>query len=173
MRYVQEARARGLPYTEMIRLTGLSKEVLMPLAHGKRKRVQRKTEKSIMRGLAEPDVRDLTAKSLVPIRDERRIMRSLMAQGWSQEHLVHILQTNNRGNGYIISGLSHNLIEKAQLGNLQQIHWLAEVIGNRLGPSRRTMLIMQRKGVFPLKHYNEMGRLNVNSLTAEQRQWLQ
>lgn len=164
---VQQARKRGLSYNEISRLTGVERQQLCFIEQGKRKRVQRRTQKKILQGLSEPDVRNIAPTSLVPITVEPQIVHSLEAQGWTSEHLKEILQNNGQGSGTIIDNVFKN--KKALARNLKQVYWLADVIGDKLGPSHRGRMLMQARGIFPMKHYNENGRLNERTLNADQR----
>lgn len=168
-----KAKERGLTYNEIERLTGLAKEVTNPLILGRKKRIQRKTERVIFNALEEPDIRAIGPETMLPITVERQMVKCLMAQGWPSDHLVEICRNNNRGTGNIVNTLLTGRTHKAQARNLNQVYWLAHVIGDKQGPSNRAKLAMQRRGHFPLKHYSEKGKLNVRTLTPQQREWLQ
>lgn len=171
-RLILAAKKHGRTYYEMNRMTGLSRECLLGIAHGKTKRVQRRTAIKVQQALADPTVRAPADNSLVPITVERQIVRSLHAQGWTTDHQTDIIRNNNMGSGVIITTLMHRDTEKAIWRNLKQVHWLAGAIGNRTGPSRQTRALMLRKGVFPLQHYDPRGKLILSTLSDEQRKWV-
>lgn len=171
---VLEARDRGLTYPEISRLTGVEKNTLGRLIWQNRKLVTRRIERQIMRGLQDPDARSIAPNSLVPITVERQMVRSLMAQGWTCMHLYGIIQQNGRGSGSIVKQLLDKPNYKyARAEKLANVYWLVEVIGDKLGPSLQNRAKLPKKGVFPLKHYDSEGKLDVRTLSDEQRQWVQ
>lgn len=173
---VDAAHERGIPYGEIARLTGLRKETVGQLVWKDRKRIRRSTADAIYRGLAgdRHDMRSLVPMQLVPVTPNHlRLVRSMCAQGYTLAHQIEIIQQNGMGSGSVINGLCRRKLKDMRVESLRQLEWLVSVIGNRPGPSHQSMMFMQHRGVFPLKHYTPEGKLNVSSLTPEQRRWVQ
>lgn len=170
-RLIKEVKSNGATLREIAKLTGLQARQIVSIEH-EQTRIRRGTARRIARALAETDVRAIDDKTLVPITNERDLIQRLTAQGWSHPHLRHILENNGKGQGAIIDSLTRKKTQRSKWGNLKQVHWLVEVIGDKQGPSPRAAEQMRLRGIFPLKHYTKDGKLNERTLTDEQRQWV-
>ena len=167
------ALKHGTGYTAIAKLTRVQKETISRIARGERARIRRYIAQKIAAGLAQPDIPEIHNEDILPITVERQMIRCLMAQGWTKDHLAEIVKNNGKGSGQAIRILMEGKRDNARAHTLKQVYWLVEVIGDKQGPSSLTASRMQRRGIFPLKHYDPKGRLNVRSLSDQQRQWLQ
>lgn len=163
---------RGLNFMDIVRLTGVSKKTIEDIYHQRtaRGKITRRTHDRIVKGLAREIRLDLhegkSDTSLVDLDQYRWILYGLYAQGWTGDHLVQILKKAGRPHGWMIH---HYEKTQIRLGNVKHLLWLAELIGDRQGPSRENKTRMRNRGHFPLIHYTETGRLIESSLTPEQK----
>jgi hypothetical protein len=156
---------------EMARVTGLSKQTVSELIARKRKKVTRATEEAVLKHYG-PDAhapRNFEDKQRIPWEEHRWKMYGLFAQGWSATDLKNVLEQAGRNHGWVDHLSERKMVTYA---SVKQIDWLVETIGDKHGPSTNNKKRMARRGIFPLIHYTEEGKLIRGSLTDEQlRLW--
>lgn len=121
------------------------------------------------KGLEDDMDRDLLPGTRIDVKKSQQIIRSLCAQGWTQQHQKYIIENNlNQPGGVILHVMRSE--RKYTVKHIEdRLIWLANAIGDRQGPSKIISVKMQNMGYFPLKHYNLKGDLIVSTLSAEQR----
>lgn len=162
---------RGMTFVQIARVTGLNKKTIRNLYVAKQKYIERGVEDAIREKL-DRDWIQLNRKptELVDKTPYYDIFMRLLAQGWTTVALQNLLEEHTSYNTGFLDNMarrsSNFLIEWR---NAQAVMWLADFIGDTEGPSRRTRIRMQNRGIFPMIHYNESGELIVDSLLPEQR----
>lgn len=169
-REIRAAKRRGLSYSEISRLSEVPLLTIRKIGDGTRKKSRRATVNAIIRALAEPDVRAALPNSLVDGKWTRQMVKSLSAQGWSTSHQADII-LNNRGHraGFIRSLAARPTAKYVLKSSEDEMRWLVRAIGDKIGPSNISMVKMQKKGIFPTKHYDGVGNLIRGSLSPEQK----
>lgn len=158
---------RGLTFRQIGIMCGLEKETIRFIYHQKSKRIKRITRDKIIKGLS-PGTRIVHDDgTLVDAAPHRWMLRCLVAQGWRFSDLEDILREHDRPCGWV-----RNLREAKQThySTTKQIRWLADYIGDRHGTSSQSASRMRQRGIFPLIHYTENGKLIVSSLTEDQKE---
>ncbi len=174
---ILDAKRRGLSYAEIGRLTGLNWENIERIAgiHKDRKAqtIYRSTELAVVKGLTDEYRRSILPQSLVSDKKSRQIIRSLGAQGWTSTHLDDILFNNTGYTGSICQHTIRNKRLSMRKENEDRILWLADTLKTAEGPSKTLRTRSRNLGYFPLKHYNIHGDLIEDSLSREQKAFLQ
>jgi hypothetical protein len=167
---ITAARARGMTFNEIGRLTGLPKERVRKIHKNETRRVRRDTVDKIYRGLGDPDNRALLDGSLVDPHWTKTMIYALGAQGWSKLHLQDILRNNQDTSGEFINVITRYRGERQiYYRSEKQMKWLVRAIGDKTGPNKCTATKMRKRGYFPTKHYDGEGNLIRGSLNREQR----
>lgn len=156
----------------MERLTGIQRLTFQRILNSKVHRVRLDTARKVVRFLSERDgPRALNPSSLVPVARSHQIVLSLLAQGWPVPAQRDIL-TRERGiPAGFIGGLANRVPNRTLIRweNAQQLVWLADYVGDAVGPSKRTRNYWTKHGHFPLRHYDGTGQLMPATLSPEQR----
>jgi hypothetical protein len=162
----------GITFAEIGRVSGVTKDAVRAIYHQRVDFVQRRNHDRILAAYPLDSTahrRAMDDRQLVNWSEHRWKLYGLLAQGWTAATLKEILKADNRQHGWI----DHfNERERIQYRTLKQLDWLVEKIGDRQGPSNINRLAMQRKGIFPLIHYTENGRLIRQSLRPEHKEAL-
>lgn len=172
---VLAAKNARLTFDEMARKTGLPRSRIGELVwyNGGHKRIWRKTERAIFKGLSDLDDRDYGDRQRVPITVEPLMIKCLAAQGWPRHELKKMLVEAGVGNGDVLYHVQAKGRKTSMVCTLRQVYWLVKVIGDKPGPSPHLAKRMQHQGVFPLRHYTPEGKLNVRTLSPDQQRWVQ
>ena len=152
-------------------ITGLRAETISHIRRGKSTRCRRDTATAIFKALEYEDfVPERHPMTLVDGAWVRQMQLSLCAQGYTRQHQRDILKNNLGINAGFIQSRRAGYSGKVYWQNVQHMKWLLRAIGERPGPATAVAKTMQKRGIFPPRHYNVNGELIKSSLNAEQRQ---
>lgn len=168
-----EAQKLGITDRDLEKLSGISRESFSRVRLAKSPRIKRITANRIAEALSNMDIAERHPMTLVDATWTHQMVLSLVAQGWTMQHQRDII-LNNRGEkaGFIRSRSSY-MPEKVYYKNVQTMRWLVRALGDGQGPAKATAKKMQKRGIFPVKHYNYRGDLIPQTLTKEQRAFLE
>lgn len=159
---------RGLSFAQIAAVSDVSDNTIQNLYHADREWIARWRHDAILAALSEQRVHMFDG-STVPTKDYRWKVQCLYAQGWTYDELYRLLRDNEHPAGWLRNLGSRKTI---LYRNAKAIDWLVKHIGDRKGSSLNNTGKMAYKGIFPLIHYTEEGRLLPSSLTPEQRRML-
>lgn len=165
---VREAYAAGLSFAQIAEMADVSDNTIQNLYHDSRKWIARWRHDAIIEACAGRPAHMFDGTN-VPVKQHRWKIQCLYAQGWTYDELYKMLRDNGFNAGWLRSFGDRKYI---QYKNAQAIDWLVEKIGDRKGTSLNNAGKMMHKGIFPLIHYTEDGRLLTSSLTPKQRKAL-
>lgn len=172
---LKAAQRRGMSASEITRVTKLDRSTIDRLLHSSRKKQNtcwRSTDIAIRTALADPENRAPVSRTHVSAKRSKQIIASLRAQGWSIAHLRDIIVNNSNHSPWAIHKLSRDSKEYVEKSTEDLVLWLANAIGDRIGPSSSTAKRAFNQGHFPNKHYDGVGDIIASSLSPEQRQQL-
>lgn len=166
VRYAHDER--NLTIYEIARVTGLVKQTVSDIYHGRRKNVTKSTERRVLAayGPGAVTVRNHTKYQLIDSKDYHWKVRALYAQGWTSTDMRTKLKAAGRPHTSFTNSMTGTTQMRWQTA--EQIDWLVQEIGDRHGPSPSNTGRMARRGIFPLIHYTEDGKLIRASLTSKQ-----
>jgi hypothetical protein len=162
----------GLPYSEIARAVNVAKQTVEDLYFQRRAYVWRSTEERVLAAYGDKTrvIRHFDENSLIDWNQHKWKAYGLLAQGWTVKSLQQILRDHGRDAGWVDHLSDRN---RLTYRSLKQLDWLVDHIGDRPGPSRNNVGRMAARGIFPLIHYTEDGRLIRGSLRPEQRECLE
>ena len=160
----------GIPLNEIARVSGVTKHSIFRIYHQKNRTVEASTEERILTayGPGAKITRSLSYTHPVPWEPHAWKVYALLAQGWTLNHLKAILKAAGRPHGFL-NNVNDPHRPNTSVQSIEQVDWLVEKIGDRHGPSNINRTYFQGRGMFPLIHYTEDGKLIRASLTSEQR----
>lgn len=167
-------RRYGYTAREVGRITGTGSPTIQKLLRSSLRdehavTVTYRVHQNVVKGLTDCDERNLLPGSLVPIKRSQQLVRSMCAQGWSQQHQLEIIEKNLGQSGYCILHVMRSGTSRITKEVEDRIVWLSQAIGERVGPSQILITKYKNWGYFPLKHYSVKGDLIVTTLSPEQR----
>lgn len=133
------------------------------LGNGERPSTQERIAAPLARSLLAVSADDaLACLPYVDKTESVRLIRCLQAQGWTLRYIASRLTPD--GTAKAPGFLSDHACATVRAATARAVRALADEIGDRQGPSKRTAIIARRHGFYPLIAYDDDGVLH--------REWL-